>query len=178
MANNSLSSTNPLGHPYPHAKLRNVKLTPISQLSRNASWLSRHKSGTMIYATTQSHAQMMLRKRLAGELRGANSMIPTTAAIKVRARQLADAKVRDHIKRQGLKRSSLSCAELKGWTDLFLEDNPQLIEQARHEVEAWARAGFFGKRVQRQLLANILSNAQPTQPCSNKEISVQMLGAK
>jgi hypothetical protein len=42
MANNSLSSINPLGHPYAHAKLRNVKLTPISRLSRNASWLSRH----------------------------------------------------------------------------------------------------------------------------------------
>ena len=42
MAGNSISSTNPLGHPYPHAKLRNVKLTPISRLSRNASWLSRH----------------------------------------------------------------------------------------------------------------------------------------
>ena len=41
-ATNSLSSTNPLGHPFPHAKLRNVKLTSISRLSRNASWLSRH----------------------------------------------------------------------------------------------------------------------------------------
>jgi hypothetical protein len=42
MANSSLPSTNPLGHPYPHAKLRNVKLTPISRLSKGNSWLSRH----------------------------------------------------------------------------------------------------------------------------------------
>jgi hypothetical protein len=42
MAGNSLSSTNPFGHPFPHAKLRNVKLTSISRLAKNSSWLSRH----------------------------------------------------------------------------------------------------------------------------------------
>jgi hypothetical protein len=45
MATNSLSSTNPFGHPFPHAKLRNVKLTPISRLAKNSSWLSRHMIG-------------------------------------------------------------------------------------------------------------------------------------
>ena len=42
-AKGSLSqTTNPFRHAFPHAKLYNVTLTPISRLSRNASWLSRH----------------------------------------------------------------------------------------------------------------------------------------
>jgi hypothetical protein len=107
----------------------------------------------MICATSQSHAQMMLRKRLAGELRGADAMIPINTAAKVRAQQLAMAKVQDAIKRQGAKWSALTAAEKQGWSNLFLEDHPSLVAQARHEVEAWARG-------------------------SNKEISVQMSGAK
>ena len=105
-------------------------------------------------------------------------MIQIHTAARVRAQQLGRAKVHDAVKRQGVKWSALSAAQKQSWAVLFLEDHPSLIAQARQEVEAWARAGFFGKRVQRQLLANITSDAQPTPPCSDKEISVQMLGAK
>jgi hypothetical protein len=96
-------------------------------------------------------------------------MIQIHTAARVRAQQFARAKVHDAVKRQGVKWSALSAAQKQSWAVLFLEDHPSLIAQARQEVEAWARAGFFGKRVQRQL---------PTPPCSDKEISVQMLGAK
>jgi hypothetical protein len=132
----------------------------------------------MICASTQSHAQMMLRKRLAGELRGADAMIPLNTAVRVRAQQLARAKVQDAVKRQGAKWSALSAAQKQSWAVLFLEDHPSLIEQARQEVEAWARAGFFGKKVQRELCAQFNNSAQTQEPCSNKEISVQQLGAE
>jgi hypothetical protein len=42
-ANVSLSqTTNQFRHAFPHAKLYNVTLTPISRLTRGNSWLSRH----------------------------------------------------------------------------------------------------------------------------------------
>jgi hypothetical protein len=105
-------------------------------------------------------------------------MIPLNTAVRVRAQQLARAKVHDAVKRQGAKWSALSAAQKQSWAVLFLEDHPSLIDQARQEVEAWARAGFFGKKVQRELCAKLKSDAQPTPPCSDKEISVQMSGAK
>jgi len=37
-----MKTTNPYGHPFPHAKLRNVKLTSITRLSRNTETYSRH----------------------------------------------------------------------------------------------------------------------------------------
>jgi hypothetical protein len=37
-----VKTVNPFGHPFPHAKLVNVKLTPISRLSKNADRLSAH----------------------------------------------------------------------------------------------------------------------------------------
>jgi hypothetical protein len=107
-----------------------------------------------------------------------HTMIPIGSAARVRAQQLARAKVQDAIKRQGAKWSALTAAEKQGWSNLFLEDHPSLIAQARAEVEAWARAGFFGKKVQRELCAKLISDAQPTPPCSDKEISVQQSGAK
>jgi hypothetical protein len=107
-----------------------------------------------------------------------HTMIPIGSAVRVRARQLAMAKVQDAIKCQGARWSALSAAQKQSWAVLFLEDHPSLIEQARHEVEAWARAGFFGKKVQRELCAKLKSDAQPTPPCSNQEIPVQMSGAK
>ena len=113
-----------------------------------------------------------------GNFQKENAMIQIHTAARVRAQQLARAKVHDAVKRQGVKWSALSAAQKQSWAVLFLEDHPSLIAQARQEIEAWARAGFFGRRVQRQLLANITSDAQPTPPCSDKEISVQMFGAK
>jgi hypothetical protein len=107
-----------------------------------------------------------------------NAMIPINTAARVRAQQLARAKVQDAIKRQGAKWSALTAAEKQSWSNLFLEDHPSLIVQARQEVEAWARAGFFGKKVQRELCAKLKSDAQPTPLCFNKEISVQQSGAK
>lgn len=38
----AIKTTNPLGHPYPHAKLRNVTLTSIARLRHNTEGLSRH----------------------------------------------------------------------------------------------------------------------------------------
>jgi hypothetical protein len=35
-----IKTVNPLGHPFPHAKLTNVKLTRISRLYRNADALA------------------------------------------------------------------------------------------------------------------------------------------
>jgi hypothetical protein len=74
--------------------------------------------------------------------------------------------------------SALTAAEKQGWSNLFLEDHPSLIVQARQEVEAWARAGFFGKKVQRELCAKLNSNAQKLEPMKSAASAVQMSGAK
>lgn len=34
----SIQTTNPYGHPFPHAKLRNVTLTSIERLSKNVNY--------------------------------------------------------------------------------------------------------------------------------------------
>jgi hypothetical protein len=38
----AIQTTNPLGHPFPHAKLKNVKLTPIARLSKGGESLKPH----------------------------------------------------------------------------------------------------------------------------------------
>jgi hypothetical protein len=107
-----------------------------------------------------------------------HTMIPIGSAVRVRARQLAMGKVHDAVKRQGAKWSALSAAQKQSWAILFLEDHPSLIVQARQEVEAWARAGFFGKKVQRELCAKLNSNAQKLEPMKSAASAVQMSGAK
>ena len=62
-------------------------------------------------------------------------MIQIHTAARVRAQQLARAKVHDAVKRQGVKWSALSAAQKQSWAVLFLEDHPSLIAQARQEVE-------------------------------------------
>jgi hypothetical protein len=38
-------TTNPFNHPFPHAKLKNIKLTSISRLSKYSVALSSHMTG-------------------------------------------------------------------------------------------------------------------------------------
>ena len=35
-----IKTTNPFKHPFPHAKLYNVKLTSITRLTKNTAWMS------------------------------------------------------------------------------------------------------------------------------------------
>lgn len=76
-------------------------------------------------------------------------MITITTAARVRAQQIARQRVRDAIKAQGLKTSSVKAAEVSSWAQLYCEDHPQLVAQATVEVTAWIKAGFFGKRAQK-----------------------------
>ena len=60
----------------------------------------------------------------------------------------------------------------------YLAEHRELIADARATVEQWTLDGFFGKRAQRELRANLTTDAQsPTQPNSMAS-AVQMSDAK
>ena len=86
--------------------------------------------------------------------------------------------VKDDIKRKGHKWSQYSAAEKKTMIQMYLELHPELAQAAKVDVDRLTLEGAFGKRAQRELRAKLRSDAQPTPPCSDKEISVQMSGAK
>ena len=70
-------------------------------------------------------------------------MIPS-AAVRARAMQKATAQAKDEIKRAGHKWSAYSVAEKKELAQNVLVARPQLITEARADVEQWTLAGYLG----------------------------------
>jgi hypothetical protein len=105
-------------------------------------------------------------------------MIQLTSAAKVLAQLRAKNVVKDQIRRQGLKASAYSVAEIAGWARLYVEDHPALQQQCLEEAKKMILAGLLGKRAQKALRAKLTSDAQTQKPCFDKTISVQMSGAK
>jgi hypothetical protein len=90
--------------------------------------------------------------------------IPTiriTTASRILAQLRARQAVKRELQKQGLKPAHYSAREITSWSMLYLEDHaaelmPAAIEQARPII----LSGAMGKRAQRELLANIISDAQ------------------
>ena len=105
-------------------------------------------------------------------------MNTTVVGYRVFAMMRAKRMAQDDVKRKGHKWSSYTAAEKQAMTMLYLELHPEIAKQAKADIDKLTLEGAFGKRAQRALRAKLSSDAQPTPPCSNKEISVQMSGAK
>ena len=59
----------------------------------------------------------------------------------------------DDVKRKGYKWSSYTAAEKQAMTMLYLELHPEIVKQAKADIDKLALGGTFGKRVQKAALA-------------------------
>ena len=107
-----------------------------------------------------------------------SATIEVTTAARVLAQLRARNAVKDAIRRQGLKPSALTAAEIKGWAELFVADHPALREQALADARKMILDGLLGKRAQRALGAELITDAQKQSEPKSTTSSVQMLGAK
>ena len=83
-------------------------------------------------------------------------MIPS-AAVRARAMQKATVQAKDEIKCAGHKWSAYSAAEKKELAQNVLVARPQLITEARADVEQWTLAGYFGRKAAKALATSLLN---------------------
>ena len=57
--------------------------------------------------------------------------------------------VKAELRKQGLKVSHYAAREISSWAQVYLDDHPNLIAEAKPVVEAWFAQGVFGKRAQK-----------------------------
>jgi hypothetical protein len=106
----------------------------------------------------------------------ANSLSPIgISAVKVLARLAAKRAVQAKLRDQGVRVTTYPYAELMRQATEYLANHPELYQQALERAKRMTAEGVFGKRAQR---AYLTSDAQPKAHCSDKQISVQMSGAK
>jgi hypothetical protein len=97
------------------------------------------------------------------------SKIPTQAQLRITTASvvLAQLRARQAVKRelqkQGLKPTHYAAREITAWAQVYLNEHPQLLDEARPVAEAWIAQGVFGKRAQRALCAKLESDAQRTE---------------
>ncbi|MGO8921349.1 MAG: hypothetical protein ACLQF4_00235 [Xanthobacteraceae bacterium] len=88
-------------------------------------------------------------------------MIQITTAAKVLAQLRARQAVKRELQKHGLKVSAYSARDISVWARLYLEDHHEaLIPPAIEQARAMILSGDLGKRAQRELRANISSDAQ------------------
>jgi hypothetical protein len=97
------------------------------------------------------------------------SQIPTQAQLRITtaAHVLAMLRSRQAVKRelqkQGLKPAHYSAREIISWSMLYLEDHAtELMPEAIARARAMIASGALGKRAQRELRAELTSDAQRT----------------
>lgn len=87
--------------------------------------------------------------------------------------------VKEQLRREGLKPTHYAAREISLMASEYLmAHRAELMPPAIETITHWTLAGEFGKRAQRALFAEITTNAQTNEDCSNKQIPVQMSGAK
>jgi hypothetical protein len=99
------------------------------------------------------------------------------------ASALAAIRARQHVKaelqRKGEKVSHYAAKEISRMAQSYLAlHSAELMPDCIARARAMILSGRLGKRAQRALCAKLKTTAQPEATCSNKQISVQMLGAK
>ena len=75
----------------------------------------------------------------------------TTASV-VLAQLRARNAVKAELRKQGLKVSHYAAREISSWAQVYLDDHPNLIAEAKPVVEAWFAQGVFGKRAQKEFI--------------------------
>jgi hypothetical protein len=106
----------------------------------------------------------------------ANSLSPIgISAVKILARLAAKRVVQDNLRAQGVRVTLFPHAELMRQAGEYLASHPELYQLALERAKRMTAEGVFGKRAQR---AYLKTNAQSQATCSDKQISVQISGAK
>jgi len=87
--------------------------------------------------------------------------IRITTAARVLARLRARHKVKDQLRKQGLKVSHYSARDITAMAcEYLIKHWSELMPPAIETIERWTLAGKFGKRAQRALCAKLSSDAQ------------------
>ena len=106
----------------------------------------------------------------------ANSLSPIgISAVKVLARLAAKKAVQAKLRDQGVRVTTYPYAELMRQAAEYLDNHPELYQQALERAKLMTARGVFGKRAQRAYLESSAQNQ--TQPNSTGS-TVQMSGAK
>jgi hypothetical protein len=109
----------------------------------------------------------------------ANSLSPIgISAVKVLARLAAKRTVQDQLRAQGVRVSLVPPAEIMRQAGEYLASHPELYTNAKPVVERMILAGEFGKRAQRELRANLTTNAQKQSEPISTTSALQISGAK
>jgi len=109
----------------------------------------------------------------------ANSLSPIgISAVKILARLAAKRAVQENLRAQGVRVSLFPHAELMRQAAEYLSSHPDLYQQALERAQRMIAEGVFGKRAQRAWFANLINSVQSQEPCSDKTIAVQKLGAE
>jgi hypothetical protein len=109
--------------------------------------------------------------------------IRITTAANVLAQLRARDAIKDQLRKQGLKVSHYAARDVTAMACEYLSQHrSELLSSAIETIKRWTLAGESGKRAQRALAqaqcAELRTNAEAKEHCSDKQISVQMLGAE
>jgi hypothetical protein len=63
--------------------------------------------------------------------------------------------VKDSLRAYGLKPTHYSAREISSWAQVYLNDHPELIAEAKPVVEVWIAQGVFGKRAQKEFIKQL-----------------------
>ncbi len=80
-------------------------------------------------------------------------MNTTVIGYRVFAMMRAKKLVKEDLRANGVKPSSISAAEMNTMVRLYLELHPELVREAKETVDKLTLEGAFGKRAQRELQA-------------------------
>jgi hypothetical protein len=60
--------------------------------------------------------------------------------------QRARGMVKEALKRQAVRPSEVAAKDISSWAQVYLEDHPELIAEAKLVVDGWHAQGRFGPR--------------------------------
>jgi len=72
-----------------------------------------------------------------------------------RAMQLARGMVRDALRRQAVRLCEVDAKDITSWALVYLDDHPEVVAEARPQIEEWFARGVFGKRAQKAFIKHL-----------------------
>jgi hypothetical protein len=76
-------------------------------------------------------------------------------ATMTRAMQLARGMVKEELKKQRIRLAEVEAREISARARDYLEAHPELITEARPQIESWFACGVFGKRAQKAFIKHL-----------------------
>jgi NAD(P)-dependent dehydrogenase (short-subunit alcohol dehydrogenase family) len=99
-------------------------------------------------------------------------------AVKVLARLAAKRAVQAELRSKGVRVTLVKPAAISAQAAEYLASDPELYANAKPVVERMILAGEFGKRAQRELRANLTTNAQKQSEPISTTSALQISGEK